>query len=150
MEHEGAAEASRVDPAAMMERFFNAEVRYIEAGGAAAGADFSEMAACFHPDVVMHQGPSVPFPGDWVGSDELQRFFALLSETWSDMAILDRTNYVGEEGVAITVRAVLTSRATGRTVEMDASHIIFMSEGLIRDWTVFYDDPVKIGEICRA
>jgi uncharacterized protein len=138
------------DPAALMDHFYDAEVRFIEAGGAAAGADFSEMAACFHPDVVMHQGPSVPFPGDWVGREGLRDFFAVLSETWSDMAILDRAYYVGDDGVAITMRGVLTSRATGRSVEMDVSQVILMSEGLIRDWTVFYDDPVTIAAICRS
>ncbi|WP_331748273.1 nuclear transport factor 2 family protein [Streptomyces chartreusis] len=145
MESEAAPDTN---PAAVMDRFYDAEVRYIAAGGAAAGADFSEMASCLHRDVVMHQGPSVPFPGDWVGIDELERFFAVLSETWIAMEILDRSYFIGDEGVAISMRGVLTSRATGRIIEMNVGQVITMTDGLIRDWTVFYEDPVKVGEIC--
>jgi ketosteroid isomerase-like protein len=136
------------DPTALLDRFYEAEVRYIAAGGAARGADFSEMAACLHPDVVMHQGPSVPFPGDWVGVNEVERFFAVLAETWVDMEILDVTYFVGEDGVAIRMRGVLTSRATGLTVDMPVGQFITFREGLIRDWTVLYDDPVEVGRVC--
>jgi hypothetical protein len=138
------------DPTDLLDRFYEAEVRYIAAGGAARGADFSEMAACLHRDVVMHQGPSVPFPGDWVGVDEVERFFAVLAETWIEMEILDVTYFVGEDGVAISMRGVLTSRATGLTVDMPVAQFITFQDGLIRDWTVLYDDPVEVGKVCLS
>jgi hypothetical protein len=44
----------------------------------------------------------------------------------------------GEAAIRIiSMRGVLTSRATGRTIEMDVGQVIILSEGLIRDWTVF-------------
>jgi ketosteroid isomerase-like protein len=135
-------------PRQVMDRFYAAELRYIAAGGAARGADFSEMAACMHPDVVMHQGPSTPFPGDWVGIAELERFFANLAETWVSMDIQDVRYYSADDGVAIGMRGVLTSRATGAVVEADLIQVITMSDGLIRDWTVYWLDPVALREAC--
>lgn len=140
---------STQDAAAMvLERFFDAEVRYIAAGGAPRGADFSEMAALLHPDVVMHQGPSVPWPGDWKGKAELERFFALLSNTWSHMEITDVKKYRRSDGVAVSVVGTLTSRDTGRTVRADASHFISLRDNLINDWTVFFMDPVLLRQTC--
>ncbi len=136
------------DPRAVVDRFFDAEMRYIAAGGAPRGADFSEMAALLHPEAVMHQGPSVPWPGDWKGIHELERFFSTLSHTWSSMEITDVKHYQGNEGVAVTVVGNLTSRRTGLTVHADAAHFIVLRDGLIHDWTVFFLDPMKLREVC--
>jgi len=136
------------DAAAVVEEFFAAEMRYIAAGGAARGADFGEMAALLHPEAVMHQGPSVPWPGDWRGIARLEEFFALLSETWSAMDITNVQHYRGVEGVAVSVVGKLTSRATGLTVHAEASHFITLRDGLIDDWTVFFLDPVTLSRTC--
>jgi len=139
----------RLSPVELMHELYAAEVRYISAGGAQAGADFSEMAACMHPDVVMHQGPSTPFPGDWVGISEVQRFFSVLADTWSGMEINDIEYYEAGDALAMTMNGRLTSRATGRTLEAaKCAQIITFKEGLIHDWTVFYLDPVGVLTAC--
>ncbi|WP_213571434.1 nuclear transport factor 2 family protein [Rhodococcus sp. USK13] len=141
-------EATEADPMEVMTRFYAAEVRYIAAGGAARGADFSEMAACMHTDVAMHQGPSTPFPGDWIGVEELERFFANLAETWISMDIRNPHYFAADDGVAIKMQGVLTSRATGMTIETELVQVITMSDGLIRDWTVYWLDPVSLQRAC--
>lgn len=138
----------RDDVAAVLDEFFAAEVRYIAAGGASRGADFGEMRALLHPEAVMHQGPSVPWPGDWIGVDGLEAFFSTLSDTWSHMKIGDVKKYRRDDGVAVSVLGTLTSRRTGRTVHAEASHFISLRDGLIHDWTVFFLDPVKLKEVC--
>src|SRR5437660_8426367 len=130
-----AAGAGNVEAASVLDRFFDAEMRYIAAGGAPRGADFSEMAALLHPDAVMHQGPSVPWPGDWRGIEQLELFFSILSETWSAMDIVPMERFPRQDGVAIKVVGKLTSRATGWTINADASHFIVLRDGLIHDWT---------------
>lgn len=139
----------RISPADLLSELYAAEERYIAAGGAKAGADFSEMAACLHPEVVMHQGPSTPFPGDWVGISEVQRFFSVLAETWVGMEINDIEYYLAGEGIAVTMNGRLTSRATGRTLEAaKCAQVITMKDGLVHDWTVFYLDPVGVLTAC--
>ncbi len=133
---------------AVIERFFEAEMRYIAAGGAPRGADFTEMAACFHPEAVMRQGPSAPFPGDWVGIAEVERFFAVLSETWISAEGLDNSYFTGDDGVAVSMRVQLTSRATGTTVDAHLAQFITLEDGLIREFVVFYFDPLRISAAC--
>src|SRR5438094_9098545 len=102
---------------AVLDSFYAAEVRYISAGGAAAGVDFSEMASHFHEDVVVHQGPTVPYGGDWHGIDGVERFFAVHSQTWETLDLSDIRHFEGESGVAVTLRMRAIARGTGRSVD---------------------------------
>ncbi|MEV6013111.1 nuclear transport factor 2 family protein [Streptomyces sp. NPDC051976] len=143
-----APEITRLDPTSVLDAFYDAEMRYIAAGGARDGASFAEMAACLHPEAVMHMGPSVPFPGDWRGIEGVKRFFAMLSDTWVSMVITDVKYFNGEDGVAISMRVQLTSRATGRTADARLAQFITFDDGLIRDFTVFYLDPLALNAAC--
>ncbi len=127
--------------------FYAAEQRYVTTGGRAAGADFSELAALFHPDFVCHQGPSLPYAGDWHGADGLERFFEVFTATWSSLELGDIRYFSGETGVSITMRMRATARATGRTLDMPVAHFLIIEDGLIREFNVFYDDPVGLREV---
>ncbi|MTD54935.1 nuclear transport factor 2 family protein [Amycolatopsis pithecellobii] len=131
---------------AALESFYAEEVKYVAAGGARAGADFAGMAAHLHPDVVVHQGPSVPYPGDWQGIAGLERFFAVFSDTWLSLDLSETKYFEGETGVAISLRMRATARRTGKTVDTRIGQFLTFDHGLIRDFTVFYLDPVQVGE----
>ncbi len=137
------------DPAPILGSFYAAEIRYVDAGGAQADASFTEMAAYLHPEVVLHQGPSVPFSGDWVGADGVERFFHVFSETWLSLELSERHYYAGSAGVAISQRMAATARATGRHVNTRVAHVIHFDNELIRDWTVFYLDPATVTAAIR-
>ena len=128
----------------LLDSFYAAEVRYISAGGAAAGADFSEMASHFHQNVVVHQGPTVPYGGDWRGIDGVERFFAVHSQTWETLDLSDIGYFEGESGVAVTLRMRAIARRTGRSVDTRTAGFLTFEGGLIRDFTVFYLDPVQV------
>jgi hypothetical protein len=147
MSSDPAPDARRAETTAVLDRFYDAEMRYIAAGGARAGASFAEMAACLHPQAVMHMGPDVPFPGDWVGIEGVERFFGILAETWSSMVITDVKYYQRDDGVAISMRVALTSIATGQTAHARLLQFITIDEGLIRDFTVFYLDPLRLRQV---
>ena len=132
------------DHRAVFDSFIAAEVRYVNAGGAAAGSDFSQMGAHFHPDIVVHQGPNVPYGGDWHGIHEVERFFAIHSATWETLDLSDVRYFEGEAGVAITLCMRATARRSGRSVDTRISSILTFEDGLIRDFTVFYLDPVQV------
>ncbi len=141
-------EVPRVDPTDVLDSFYDAEMRYIAQGGARGGASFDEMAACLHPEAVMHMGPDVPFPGDWTGLEGVERFFAVLSETWVSMVITNVEYFTGDEGVAITMQVQLTSRATDLAADARLAQFITFDDGLIRDFTTFYLDPLRLKEVC--
>lgn len=132
----------------LLDRFYEAEVRYLEAGGAPRGADFADMAACFHPEAVMRQGPDAPFPGDWKGADGIERFFSVLSDTWIRAEDMANTYYANDDGVAVYMRVRLTARATNTTIDAQLGQFITVDDGLIREFTVFYLDPVGVSRAC--
>ena len=140
---------SQLSPKALLDRFYDAEVRYMNAGGPAGGADFSEVGACLHPDVVFRHGPSVPYPGDWHGHDGVQRLFETMSNTWSELHFHEVNYFFNETGVAIKVAGLLRSRETGTAVAGEAGQFVTVQDGLIKDWTTFFLDPLALSDACR-
>lgn len=132
-----------------IDSFYEAEQRYVAAGGAKAGADFSEMASYLHPDFVGRQGPNLPYPGEWHGVEGLQRFFAVFSDTWSSLTLSDIEYFEGEAGLAIQMRMQATSAATGKELDTRVGHFLIFEDGLIRDFTVYYHDPVHVLETTK-
>jgi ketosteroid isomerase-like protein len=124
--------------------FYAAEQRYVAAGGAKAQADYSEMEALFHPDIVGRQGPSVPFPGDWPGKDGVRKFFEVFTDTWSTLDLSDIQHFEGESGVVVTLRMRATARATGKVLDTRVAHVFTIENGLIREISVYYFDPVQV------
>jgi ketosteroid isomerase-like protein len=135
---------------AVLERFYDAEMRYMAAGGVNKGADFSELAACLHPEAVFLHGLSSPFAGDWVGIDEIEMMFAVLADTYSSGEDLQVKYYVDDDGdeVAIGMRLLVTSRATGAKFELRLGQFVAFENGLIREFTTFYLDPLGARKAC--
>ncbi len=134
---------------AALDNFFDAEMRYVAEGGAEAGASFAEMGAHLHPEVCLHQGPSVPFPGDWVGTDGVERFFGAFSQTFQSLDLSEVRYFVGDVGVAVSLCMKAVARATGRHVDARVAQVIVFDNELMRDWTVFYLDPVNVTDATR-
>lgn len=129
--------------------FYAAEQRYVAAGGAKAGADFSGMAAHLHPDIVARQGPTVPYPGEWHGIDELKRFFAVFTETWSSLELTRIQYFEGDAGLAIQMRMQAIAVATGKALDTSVGHFLLFEDGLIREFNVYYMDPVHVREVTQ-
>jgi len=134
---------------AALTSFYDAEQRYVAAGGAKAGADFSEMAAHLHPDIVARQGPTVPYPGDWHGVDGVQKFFAVFSETWSSLELTEMQYFEGGSGLAIQMHMRATAITTGKTLDTLVGHFLLFEGDLIREFNVFYLDPVQVWEVTQ-
>jgi hypothetical protein len=127
-----------------LDGFYEAEIRYVAAGGAPAGADFSGMAAFLHPEVAVHQGPVVPYAGEWKGIDALQRFFKFYSQTWSSLDLSETQYFEGPTGVAIFLRMRAVALKTGLPVDTRIGQFITFEDGLIRKLDVFYLDPDQV------
>lgn len=129
--------------------FYDAEQRFVAAGGTKAGADFSEMASHLHPDVVGRQGPTVPYSGDWQGVAGFERFFGVFTDTWATLELSEIHHFVGDTGLAIQMRMQATSVATGKSLDTLVGHFLIFEEGLIRDFNVLYQDPVHVLEVTQ-
>lgn len=131
-------------PIDVLHSFYETEQRYVAAGGAPAGADFTELGSHLHPEVVARQGPTVPWPGDWHGADGVERLFAEFTETWSTLELTDILHFDSDDGVAIHMRMRATARATGRLLDTRVGHFMMFRDGLISEINVFYLDPVGV------
>jgi ketosteroid isomerase-like protein len=138
--------ASR-SPQETLHSFYDAEQRFVSAGGFEADADFSEVVSHFHPQVIARQGPTVPYAGDWHGHDGVEQFFRAFTQCWSSLALSEIRSFEGESGVAVTMRMEATARATGKPLDTLVGHFFIIDDGLIRELNVFYLDPVGVKQV---
>ncbi len=143
-------EENRATNLAVLQKFFDAEMRYIGAGGSGEGADFRELASCFHPEAIMRHGPSSPFPGDWKGLDEIQRLFDALADTYASGEDLQMAYYFDGTGdvIALSLRILITSRATGAKIQEQLAMFVSFDDSVIREFTTFYLDPLGVRKAC--
>jgi ketosteroid isomerase-like protein len=103
-----------------------------------------------HDDVVAHATAGVPFSGDYYGHDG---FFGLLAKIFEvlEVSLDPDIRYIAdEENVVLYYRLTLTSRSSGKTVEMRVAEVLALRDGLIAELDVFYKDPVALATILAA
>ncbi|MFQ6328453.1 nuclear transport factor 2 family protein [Nocardia sp. CWNU-33] len=122
-----------------LQRFFAAEAAYITTGG-----DFTGMAACLAPDVVMYQAANLPYGGAWHGRDGIERFMAAMSETWSSLEFLEQRFVVDGDAVVIYNVGRLRARTTGRVLDTSVMQLITFRDGLISEIRPFYLDTAAV------
>ncbi|MEV5592604.1 nuclear transport factor 2 family protein [Streptomyces sp. NPDC052496] len=135
------------DTTTTLKRFYEAERAYIAAGGPGQ-ADFSPLAACLSPDVVLHQSPDLPYAGAWHGPEGLERFMGVMGRLWRSMEFLEQRQLVDGDEVVITSRVRFTARATGRTLTTTIVQLITVRDGLLHEIRPFYWEPAAVAEIC--
>lgn len=134
-------------PPDTLNSFYAAEQRFVSAGGFEARADFGEVGAHFHSDVIARQGPTVPYPGDWHGVDGVEEFFRAFTQCWSSLDLTEIRTFEGQTGVAVTMRMRATARETGKLLDTQVGHFFIIEDGLIRELNVFYLDPVQVKHV---
>ena len=126
------------DPLAVLDRFYKAEAEYMNAGGAAAGADFGGMAATLDPEVVLHQSPDLPWGGDFHGHAGYQDWARQMSEAFDQLAVEDRRFFTEGDTVCITCRLVVRARATGRRLDNPHFQVVRVRGDHIVDFRPIY------------
>jgi ketosteroid isomerase-like protein len=136
-------------PIEIQDRWYEVEVAYIEAGGGQNGADFSGFAELLSPRVVMHQAPSLPYGGEWVGHDGIERFFRVFADCWESLTISDVRHLQTDNELIISLRSVATARATGKIVDAPMIQAVKIADGLIVDVKPFYWDTAAVAAACH-
>lgn len=125
-------------PIEVLNQFYDAERRYMAAGGAAAGAPFSEMAATLHPDVELHQTPDLPWGGEYRGHSGFRDWSLKMSDAFDQLSVEDAEFFVSGDKVVILCRLVTRSRRTGETLDAPMAQVITVIDGLITEVRPFY------------
>jgi ketosteroid isomerase-like protein len=99
-------------------------------------------------EIVFSEAASLPFGGDYVGKDG---FVQLLRNVARDLRVRLDAPQIGDAGpfVAVRVYGTMTSRATGRGLQMQVVDLYQLRAGKIVRVDVFYQDSRAVSELCR-
>lgn len=105
-----------------------------------------EIDACqklISPDLVFSEAECLPFGGDWLGA---QGFVDFLSAVSTHYRVRVAEMVVSEAGdrVLARVSGTISSRATGRSLPLDAMDLYEVREGLIVRVDVYYKDAAAV------
>lgn len=135
------------DTAEVLRAMYAAEQNYLDAGGPGV-ADFGPLRAVFARDVVLHQAAALPYGGQWRGHDGMQRFFAAMSRTWAEFAMVDQ-QFLSTAATAVVLTHVRArARATGARLEFPILQTLRIVDGVIVEVRPFYWDTAAIAVAC--
>ncbi len=126
------------DPIEVIGRFYAAEADYMNAGGAASGADFTTMAATLSSDVVLHQSPDLPWGGDFHGHAGYEDWARQMSVAFDQLEVKERRFFVEGDMVVITCRLVTRSRTTGEKLDLPMAQVVRTIGERIVEFRPFY------------
>lgn len=131
-------DGEEVAPSAVVERFYQAEAAYMNAGGGEAGASFEDMAATLDPDVVLHQSPDLPWGGEFRGHGGYEDWARQMSAALDRLEVADPQQIEQGDTVVITCRLITRSRANGETLDLPMVQIVRVKHGRIVEFRPFY------------
>lgn len=116
-------------PRQVLERFYAAERKYMQAaagaGGAAGGeASFEEFAATLALDVVLHQSPDLPWGGEYVGRKRYEDWSRAMGAVFDQVDMQDVEFFEQGEKVVIVGRLVTRERATGKIMARPMAQVV--------------------------
>jgi hypothetical protein len=109
-----------------------------------------DLAACAQQlatDVRIMEGASLPFGGEWVGRDGFTRLIERIGTDFEPEVLESQVDHADSLSI-LQMRARFTSRASGRTEEVDIVELYsFGEDGLISRVDVYYRDPTVISRL---
>ena len=124
-------------PRQVLERFYQAERHYMEAGPES-DASFDTMQATLDPEVVLHQSPDLPYGGEFIGHAGYRR--------WADAmrAIFDKVDaqkpqfYEQGDTVVVQCELLTRNRHTGEEMALPMVQVVRVRNGRIVEFRPFY------------
>ncbi len=118
----------------VLERFFEAERRYMQTEG----ASFEEFRATLADDVVLHQSPDLPWGGEYVGPQRYEEWAKAMNAVFDQVDMREPQFFEQGDTVVIVGRLLTRVRATGETMDLPMTQVITVKEGKITDFRPFY------------
>ena len=124
---------NHVSPRQVLERFFEAERRYMQEGGS-----FEELRATLADDVVLHQSPDLPWGGEYIGPARYEEWARAMSAVFDQVDMREPEFFEQDDQVVVVGRLVTRVRASGDTMELPMAQIVTIKNGEITDFRPFY------------
>ncbi|KAF7560756.1 hypothetical protein G7046_g3384 [Stylonectria norvegica] len=127
-----------MSPTQVLMAFYEAERRYMTAGGKAGGASFDEFASTLSPDVVLHQTPDLPWGGEYRGVERYADWAAKMSDCFTSVDVQDAKFLENGDQVVVLCTLVTKARRNGETLRHPMVQVITVKDGKITDFRPFY------------
>ncbi|KEF58459.1 uncharacterized protein A1O9_06385 [Exophiala aquamarina CBS 119918] len=127
-----------MSPTTVLLRFYEAERRYMKAGGKAGGANFDEFAATMSEKVELHQTPDLPWGGEYLGLERYADWAAHMSSVFSMVDVQDAEMVEMGNKVVIMCNLVTESMQTKEIMRRPMVQIVTVEDGKIVDFRPFY------------
>jgi uncharacterized protein len=107
--------------------------------------DMEEVLSLVAEDIVVHEAPSLPYPGDHRGHDGFLALADAFNRVWEITSPLDLTLLdAGDSRVVALVRFDVVVRATGKPLTLELAEIYTVHDGRIADLDIYYRDTAAI------
>ena len=138
---------SKDTPRQVLARFYEAERRYMQAGG----ASFEEFAATLADNVVLHQSPDLPWGGEYIGPHRYEEWARAMNAVFDRVDMQEVEFFEQGNKVVVVGRLVTRVRATGETMDLPMTQVVTVKEGKIIDFRPFYwDVPAYVAAVQSA
>lgn len=121
-------------PKQVLERFYDAERRYM-AGGASFEEIFGPILA---PDVALHQSPDLPWGGEYLGFERYKDWAAAMSAAFTSVDVQNAEFLETDDKVVVVCRLVTCSRMTSAVMDCPMVQVVTVKNGKITDFRPFY------------
>lgn len=105
--------------------------------------------AMIHPDIVLHEAASLPYPGDFHGREGFERLFSvmhagieLIPESWE---LFD----AGDQVIG-RMHTTLVSRTTGERLPMIIVEIHTIRDDMLAEVDIYYKDTKAVVDLYNA
>ena len=108
--------------------------------------DHAAVAGLLHPDLVVHEAESLPYPGDYHGLDGFATLLKTLLRNY-ELKFVSATLHDAGDAVICEMTIQLTGRATGKTTEMPMIEVYRFTDNQISDIDVYYKDTKAVVDL---
>ena len=112
----------------------------------AAQDKFDEAGQYLAPDIVLRETTDVPFGGDYHGLEGNAELMGKITSVFN--VAIEKIEYLdASDPVVVKILARFTSKATGKTVEMQVVEMLTVRDGLISDIDIYYKNPSTVAAL---
>jgi ketosteroid isomerase-like protein len=109
--------------------------------------DMDDVLSLLTDDIVVHEAPSVPYPGDHCGKDAFIKLANAFLEVWDLQSDLELDIMpAGDDRALALVGFDVTAKPTGKPLRLRTAEIYTIREGEIADLIVHYWDTAAMVE----
>ena len=125
-------------PREVLQRFYQAEAKYMKTRNTGERADFAAMRETLSPEVVLHQSPDLPFGGEYHGHEGYERWAVSMSNIFDRLEVAEQEFFENGDAVVVICRFRTRSRQNGSSQDLPMVQVVRLEGERIIEFRPFY------------